>query len=176
MPASPSGGRSPANMGSEPSSDRPIETSSILPFESSRPGSRPGWFWKWEFSPKLCHGNLHPNNVIVDSQGVIHLIDWETATGNKNPQSELAEIYTWKTGKENVALFLEGYGLNQANIEIIMRDIQTLVLLRLTDVIRRKIIKNTTDSWKQDTYIQETATQLAIFLYPDAFGCPSLAK
>jgi aminoglycoside phosphotransferase (APT) family kinase protein len=114
----------------------------------------------WKFLPQLCHGNLHPNNVIVDPKGVIHLIDWETATGNMNPQAELAEMYTWNTGKDNIALFLEGYGLNKTDTEVAMRDIQTLVLLRLVDVIRRKIVKNPTDSWKQDAYIQETSERL----------------
>jgi aminoglycoside phosphotransferase (APT) family kinase protein len=114
---------------------------------------------EWEFIPKLCHGNLHPSNVILSVDGVVHLIDWETATGNRTPQSELAEIYTWNTGKENVAHFLAGYGLKEDEVEAMMRDIQTLVLLRLVDVIRRKVVKG--EAWKVDTYIQETAKRLA---------------
>jgi len=49
---------------------------------------------KWEFTPTLCHGDIHPSNVIVDSKDVVHIVDWETATGNRTPHSELAEIYT----------------------------------------------------------------------------------
>jgi thiamine kinase-like enzyme len=114
---------------------------------------------KWEFLPKLCHGNLSPNNVVLDGDGVVHLIDWETATGNQTPQSELAEIYTWNTGKENISHFLDGYGLTEMKVKDMMRDIQTLVLLRLVNVIRRKIDKG--GDWEQDTYIQETAKRLA---------------
>ena len=114
---------------------------------------------EWEFLPTLCHGNLHPSNVILSVDGVVHLIDWETSTGNRTPQSELAEIYTWNTGKENVAHFLAGYGLKEDAVEAMMRDIQTLVLLRLVDVIRRKVVKG--EVWKVDTYIQETAKRLA---------------
>ncbi len=88
----------------------------------------------WEFSPTLCHGNLRVNNAIFDPAGSMHVIDWETATGNKTPQSELAEIYTWKTGKENVAQFVKGYGLNERDLMDMMRDIQTLVLLRVVNV------------------------------------------
>lgn len=112
----------------------------------------------WEFSPKLCHGNLHPSNVIVDESNTIHLIDWETATGNMVPQADLAEIYTWNTGKENVAKFLNGYGLSEEGVSGMMRDIQTLVLLRLVHVMVRKMPKD--NNWQQDTYIKETAVRL----------------
>jgi len=114
---------------------------------------------EWKFLPTLCHGNLHPSNVIFGVDGVVHLIDWETATGNQTPQSELAEIYTWNTGKENISHFLDGYGLTEMKVKDMMRDIQTLVLLRLVNVIRRKIDKG--GDWEQDTYIQDTAKRFA---------------
>ncbi len=113
----------------------------------------------WKFSPTLCHGNLHPSNVIIDAAGTIHVIDWETATGNQTPQSELAEIYTWNNGKENIAHFLEGYGLKEIEMKEMMRDIQTLILLRLVQVIVRKMPKD--NNWEQDTYIKDTAVRLA---------------
>lgn len=112
----------------------------------------------WEFSPKLCHGNLHPSNVIVGADNRFHLIDWETATGNRTPHAELAEIYTWNTGKENISYFLNGYGIETGEVSKMMRDIQTLVLLRLVQVIIRKMPKD--DDWKQDMYIKETVTRL----------------
>lgn len=112
----------------------------------------------WDFLPNLCHGNLHPSNVILSEDGVVHLIDWETATGNRVPQSELAEIYTWNTGKENVSQFLDGYGLTENEVQDMMRDIQTLVLLRLVSVIRKKIGGD--DDWKQNVYIQNTVARL----------------
>lgn len=89
----------------------------------------------------------------------MHLIDWGTATGNRTPQSELAEIYTWNTGNENISQFLEGYGITEKEMGNMVRDIQTLVLLRLVSVIRIKIGKG--NDWEQDTYIQETAKRLA---------------
>lgn len=107
----------------------------------------------WSFSPTLCHGNLHPSNVIVGDDDAVWLIDWETATGNRNPHADLSEIYTWKNGKENIAEFCRGYDLSPDQVSLMMRDIQTLILLRLADVVRRKIMKS--DDWINDGYITE---------------------
>lgn len=112
----------------------------------------------WKFSPTLCHGNLHPSNVIIGSTGVIYIIDWETATGNMTPHSELAEIYTWNTGKENISHFIKGYGLKEDQVKNMIRDIQTLILLRRVHVIVRKISNN--NDWKEDKYINETIKTL----------------
>ncbi|MFZ2253360.1 MAG: aminoglycoside phosphotransferase family protein [Minisyncoccia bacterium] len=112
----------------------------------------------WKFSPKLCHRNLNPSNVVLSTEGIIHLIDWENATGSCAPLSELGEIYTWNTGKENISQFVAGYGLREKEVMGMMRDIQTLVLLRLLEVIRRKVLKS--DEWKVDTYIQETSKMI----------------
>ncbi|MDQ3089797.1 MAG: hypothetical protein M3Q24_01415 [bacterium] len=40
-----------------------------------------------------------------------------------------------------------------------MRDIQTLVLLRLVNVIRRKIDKG--GDWEKDTFVKDTQERLA---------------
>ncbi len=114
----------------------------------------------WKFEPRLSHGNLHPNNVVVKNpSGDIYLIDWETATGNLTPPSELAEIYTWNTGKENLEYFLNGYDLDENQVEKMMREIQTLILLRLVNVIIRRMPKN--NDWSQDDFIKETSMKLA---------------
>ena len=39
-----------------------------------------------------------------------------------------------------------------------MRDIQTLVLLRLVGVINKKVTKN--NDWKQDSFIQDTVNMI----------------
>lgn len=112
----------------------------------------------WDFEPLLCHGNLHPSNVIADKNDQVWLLDWETATGNRVPYADLAEIYTWNNRKENIAEFCRAYGLSADEMDFMMRDIQTLVLLRLVDVIKTKIDKD--NDWKQSTYIQETTKKL----------------
>jgi|GEM_PF-1316323 len=117
----------------------------------------------WEYETMLCHGNLSPTNTIVDEEDKVWLIDWETATGNNVPLADLAEIYTWNTGKENIAEFCRGYELSETYITSMMRDIQTLILLRLVDVIYRKITRSQQENWKDDSYtIQRREQFMAI--------------
>lgn len=114
----------------------------------------------WKFSPMLCHGNLHPSNVLLDGDGELWLFDWETASSNLSPQADLAEIYTWNNGKDNIAKFCEGYGLTSTDVQTMMRDIQTLILLRLVEVIQRMVMRDggTVDS--DNEYIKDTARRL----------------
>jgi len=116
--------------------------------------------FSWEFSPMLCHGNLHPSNVILNGDGQLWLFDWETATGNATPQADLAEIYTWNNGKDNIAKFYEGYGLIDTDVQNIMRDIQTLVLLRLVEVIQRMVMRDGGVVDPDNQYIRDTARRL----------------
>lgn len=110
---------------------------------------------KWDFAPKLCHGNLHPSNVVTDVSGQVWLIDWETATGNYAPYADLAEIFTWNNGKQNIDLFRQGYGFSDSDLISMMRDIQTLVLFRLLQVIQRKVNRSSSDEWRQDKFVTE---------------------
>jgi aminoglycoside phosphotransferase (APT) family kinase protein len=110
--------------------------------------------YSWEFSPTLAHGNLSGNNVVVDSSENIWLIDWETATGNISPIADLAEIYTWNTGKENIDTFCKGYELSPSEHKLQMRNIQTLILLRMVEVIRKMFANNSI--WESNDYIVST--------------------
>ena len=114
----------------------------------------------WEFSPALCHGNLHPSNVVLDTEGNLWLFDWETATGNVSPQADLAEIYTWNNGKDNIAKFCEGYGLSELDVQTVMRDTQTLILLRLVEVVQRMIVRNGGVMDRDNEYIKNTVERL----------------
>ncbi len=49
--------------------------------------------------------------------------------------------------------------LKKDDVKNMMRDIQTLILLRLVHVIVRKMPKD--NDWKQDSYIVETSQMLA---------------
>lgn len=117
--------------------------------------------FSWEFAPMLCHGNLHPSNVILDNDGQLWLVDWETASGNNVPQADLAEIYTWNNGKENIATFCEGYGLSGNDVHKMMRGIQTLVLLRLVEVIHGMINGNGGLVDPKNQFIKNTSEKLA---------------
>jgi len=54
---------------------------------------------------------------------------------------------------------LRGYSLEEDEVKDMMRDIQTLVLLRLVQVIIRKMPQS--GDWKQDKYTLETSQMLA---------------
>lgn len=137
-----------------------VEKGILSPEVSNKIKNRLNEASSWEFAPTLCHGNLHPSNVILDVDGQLWLFDWETASGNMSPQADLAEIYTWNNGKDNIAKFCEGYGLSELDMLTMMRDIQTLVLLRLVEVIQRMIVRNGEVVDSSNEYTKNTIQRL----------------
>lgn len=137
-----------------------VEKGVFTPELSSKVKGRLNETLSWEFSPILCHGNLHPSNVILDDNRQLWLIDWETASGNRAPQADLAEIYTWNNGKDNIAAFCEGHGLSTLEIQTMMRDIQTLVLLRLLEVVHKTLTKSSEIVNLENPFIKNTAERL----------------
>jgi len=103
---------------------------------------------EWKFAPMLCHYNLNPGNTVVDKENNIWLIDWETANGNIVPQLELAEVCMWKDRKEGVAAFVSGYGLSQEEFDAVMRDVQTIMLMKWLGAIKSFCPENL--NWKDD--------------------------
>jgi aminoglycoside phosphotransferase (APT) family kinase protein len=112
----------------------------------------------WNDTPMLNHGNLNPSNTVVDPSGLIHLIDWGTAGGGRAPHGDLAELYTWNTGKENIQTFLKGCGMDEAKVLEMMHDIQTLILVRLLTTLRWKIKR--TENWSNNEFIVSTTSAL----------------
>ncbi len=41
---------------------------------------------------KLCHGDFNPSNIIVDSDGIMHILDWSHATQG-NASADVARTY-----------------------------------------------------------------------------------
>ena len=93
----------------------------------------------WNNAHMLCHANLNPTNTVVHPSGAIYLIDWGTASGNRAPHEELADLFAWNTGKENIDIFLKGYGLSKMELDGMMHDIQTLVLGRMLNVMHYRV-------------------------------------
>jgi thiamine kinase-like enzyme len=102
----------------------------------------------WKFVPKLCHYNLNPSNTVVDKDNNVWLIDWETANGNKTPELELAEVCMWKDRKEAVSAFLDGYGISQKEFSEMMRDVQTIMLMKWLQAIQLFCPQD--GDWKED--------------------------
>lgn len=103
---------------------------------------------EWDYKPMLNHYNLNPGNTIVDKNNDVWLIDWETANGNRVPHLELAEVFMWKNRKQATQSFITGYGLSQEEFDYMMRDIQTLMLMKQMDAI--KIFCPKDGSWEDD--------------------------
>lgn len=64
-----------------------------------------------EFEPTLAHGNLSPDNIIVDSGGKAHVIDWGTCQGHMGTELDLSELLAFDTPQEHVIAYLRGHEL-----------------------------------------------------------------
>lgn len=64
-----------------------------------------------EFKPTLAHGNLSPKNIIVDSDGKAHIIDWGSCQGHMAKQLDLSELLAFDTPPDHVQAYLRGHGL-----------------------------------------------------------------
>ncbi|MDB5259695.1 MAG: aminoglycoside phosphotransferase family protein [Candidatus Taylorbacteria bacterium] len=118
----------------------------------------------WHYLPMLCHGNLGPENTIVHPDGDIYVIDWGTASGSRAPHGELADIFAWNTGKKNVDEFIAGYGIEPEELDLMMHDIQTLVLVRILTSLRWKIEKHP-DDWPELEFVR--SIEQALIAIPD---------
>ena len=53
---------------------------------------------------KVCHGDFHPSNVIVDKDGRLHVIDWSHATqGNGSADAARTFLLFKLEGKDDWA-------------------------------------------------------------------------
>jgi pentatricopeptide repeat protein len=64
-----------------------------------------------KFEPTLAHGNLSPNNIIVDSARKAHVIDWGTCQGHMGIELDLSELLAFDTPQDHVAAYLRGHEL-----------------------------------------------------------------
>jgi aminoglycoside phosphotransferase (APT) family kinase protein len=64
-----------------------------------------------KFEPTLAHGNLSPNNIVVDSKGKAHVIDWGTCQGHMGTELDLSELLAFDTPQDHVRAYLRGHGL-----------------------------------------------------------------
>ena len=53
---------------------------------------------------KLCHGDFHPSNVIVQDDGAVYVIDWSHVTqGNASADAARTYLLFSMDGKDDVA-------------------------------------------------------------------------
>lgn len=72
---------------------------------------------------KLCHGDYHPSNVIIKSDGTVYVIDWAHVTqGNASADAARTFLLFSIDNKEEIAekylnLFSEKSGIEKSNIQ-----------------------------------------------------------
>jgi aminoglycoside phosphotransferase (APT) family kinase protein len=92
---------------------------------------------QWNISPHLCHGNPVLKNVIVKEDNEVALIDWGTACGHLAPQIDLTEILVEHSDDpRGLAMFLDGYGLSQAEFRAMEEQLWVLQVWRLLSVAK----------------------------------------
>ena len=111
----------------------------------------------------LCHGNLTPRNAIIDKNNQLHVIDFGSACGFAVPDRDIAELLAWNTAKENLDLFLKGYGLEEVDyIEKNKKNIDALILLRLLGVVRWGIENK--EDWRKESFVTDSIEKIKSIL------------
>ena len=71
----------------------------------------------------LCHADIHGWNLIVDKEGALYIVDWDTLIfAPKERDLMFVGAGIWdsdRTVTEEVSLFYQGYGQTQVNQEAI---------------------------------------------------------
>lgn len=89
----------------------------------------------------LIHGDLSLSNVVVNTEGIVYLIDWGSANLLPVPGFQVMEIYLNSILKESfksgyLSAYLKGYELEENYILRNKEIINAMSLLNLTDKIR----------------------------------------
>ena len=89
--------------------------------------------YDWQPEPRLCHGDLNANNVLVHKDEIV-ILDWTQTKGGAAPFFDLAGL-SMKDPGEFEALCL-GYGLTASQIAEYRKDFERVCL---TDVLRAAV-------------------------------------
>ena len=96
------------------------------------------------FNFGLNHGDLSLKNVIVDESGKVNLLDWGSAEASIVPHHDLVQMFKMnmlENEPDDAAIqsFLDGYGISQTEFEQMRPTLESLLLLRAFDKLRRAI-------------------------------------
>jgi fructosamine-3-kinase len=84
--------------------------------------------------PRLCHGDLHPGNVLVTPDGQPILLDWTGCKGGWAPIFDLSRFCATAPGYASA--FAAGYGLSPQEYRALESD---LLRMDLTDNLRAAV-------------------------------------
>ena len=93
---------------------------------------------EWELA--LHHGDLVPENTIVDGAGDVHLLDWGAAAVEVWPEAVVADLrrllYLGKASPAAVGWFLDGMELPDSRSARFRTRVERVMLLRAFDLAR----------------------------------------
>jgi aminoglycoside phosphotransferase (APT) family kinase protein len=94
-----------------------------------------------EFAFGLNHGDLSLRNTIVGEGGRVTLLDWGSAEAAAVPHHDLIQMLKMSMSDgdpdaEDIAAFLEGYGISADEYERMRPELDALLLLRAFDKLR----------------------------------------
>ena len=94
-----------------------------------------------EFKFGLNHGDISLKNTIVDTRGRVNLLDWGSAEAGIVPHHDLIQMLKMNMLEgdpdgEEIRAFLDGYGISPAELERMMPELESLLVLRAFDKLR----------------------------------------
>jgi aminoglycoside phosphotransferase (APT) family kinase protein len=94
-----------------------------------------------EFTFGLNHGDISLKNTIVDMRDRVNLLDWGSAEAGIVPHHDLIQILKMNMLEgdpdgEEIRAFLDGYGISPAELERMMPELESLLVLRAFDKLR----------------------------------------
>lgn len=88
--------------------------------------------YDWNLSPRLCHGDINPGNVIVADDGRVFIIDWTLSKGGPAALYDLSTLSVSDRAEEFAAV-CRGWGISDTEREAMLSDLHRVAL---TDVLR----------------------------------------
>jgi aminoglycoside phosphotransferase (APT) family kinase protein len=94
-----------------------------------------------EFTFGLNHGDISLKNTIVDMRDRVNLLDWGSAEAGIVPHHDLIQMLKMNMLEgdpdgEEIRAFLDGYGISPAELERMMPELESLLVLRAFDKLR----------------------------------------
>lgn len=117
---------------------------------------------EWRFKPHLAHGNLSPGNVLIDSSGKLHVVDWGSAIGARVPHFEVADVLAWGWGRKFERAFLEGMGIGGERFQELRDDVEKVIVWRFMDSIRWA--SKSKPDWKALDFVTRAASRLGFLI------------
>jgi aminoglycoside phosphotransferase (APT) family kinase protein len=117
-----------------------------------------------EFTFGLNHGDISLKNTIVDTRGRVSLLDWGSAEAAIVPHHDLIQMLKMNMlegvpSGEEIRAFLAGYGISPAELERMMPELESLLVLRAFDKLRWAIDWNVEELDGYVSHAREAASR-----------------